>query len=437
MPNARCVNRGPSTVGSAYAGGYEPIYGGSGTTGLNLGDYFRYSTTCPSGSTWNNTTNTCNCPSGQTYNVNTDSCYACTEGQATGYYARVNLSRNPVTYPTGCDGQCAWRTRQNSTPANCYTVIGDLGNPDTYRYIGHNCWYATEQTGAQCTIPTPQDGDEPPQECPAGHTRMPDGSCKPQGDCPVGQVSINGTCQPSGDCPAGQRKAPDGSCVPQTCPAGQVSGGDGTCKPDTNNDGEPDEQGENEPNSFSGGDKCDVPPSCSGDAIMCGMARIQWRIDCNTRKNRTITGGHCGPGGVPICTGEKCDSMEYSHLLLQWRATCELEKGNAGAPGEGEDFNSTCGTGKGDVPCEGEINVGPGGNGGDFVVENDIGDGSGFDTSGYGWMQSCPTIPPVTVFGETLDFNSKIGPLCEWVQLGGVFLMISTGITCLVLLIRV
>ncbi len=58
---------------------------------------------------------------------------------------------------------------------------------------------------------------------------------------------------------------------------------------------------------------------------MCGQARIQWRIDCNTRKNLTVTGGRgCGMD-PPICTGEKCDALEYAQLLQQWRTACATE----------------------------------------------------------------------------------------------------------------
>lgn len=64
--------------------------------------------------------------------------------------------------------------------------------------------------------------------------------------------------------------------------------------------------------------------------IMCGQARIQWRIDCNTRKDIKISGGSCD--AVPICTGKNCNAMEYAQLLMQWRTSCKA----AGEGGEGE-----------------------------------------------------------------------------------------------------
>ncbi|UUE98327.1 hypothetical protein [Xanthomonas hortorum] len=52
--------------------------------------------------------------------------------------------------------------------------------------------------------------------------------------------------------------------------------------------------------------------------------KIQWRIDCNTRRSQNISGGACT--AVPVCTGKACDAMEYAQLMQQWRSTCALEK---------------------------------------------------------------------------------------------------------------
>lgn len=175
---------------------------------------------------------------------------------------------------------------------------------------------------------------EPPEgECPGGGKQNSLGQCAPE-PCPAGKVQqADGTCKnKDNECPVGNIKSPDGKCLPGDgqCAAGEVRGKDGTCKKDADGDGEPDpgEEGEG-PNGeladdFSGGDSCNEPPSCSGSPIMCGQARIQWRIDCNTRKNRNIAGGTCG--SMPVCTGEKCDALEYSSLLMQWRTACATEK---------------------------------------------------------------------------------------------------------------
>lgn len=169
------------------------------------------------------------------------------------------------------------------------------------------------------------------------------GLCKDT--CPAGMVvNQNGQCDPEPDtCPAGHIRSPEGACLPGEgqCAAGEAPRQNGTCGRDSDGDGQADEDDDNPDNdpdkpSFSGGDNCDNPPSCSGDVIMCGQARIQWRIECNTRKDRKITGGACG--AVPLCVGKNCDALEYSSLLMQWRTTCAIEKlsitGGVGGGGE-------------------------------------------------------------------------------------------------------
>lgn len=189
---------------------------------------------------------------------------------------------------------------------------------------------------------------EPPEGKCGGRPQNSLGQCAPE-PCPEGMtLQADGTCKnKNNECPAGQIKSPDGKCLPGDgqCAQGEVRGKDGTCKKDSDGDGEPDEGEEGGEGSdgkkrdeFSGGDDCKTPPTCSGSPIMCGQARIQWRIDCNTRRNRNIAGGTCST--PPVCTGEKCDALEYTGLLMQWRTACATEKlaqgnnGNAGAQPE-------------------------------------------------------------------------------------------------------
>ncbi len=198
------------------------------------------------------------------------------------------------------------------------------------------------------------------QECPAGKEKNAKGECADQA-CPSGmKLSSFGICEPeANECPAGQVKAPSGQCLPGDgqCAQGEAKGKDGTCKRDSDGDGQPDEgedDGSSDP-TFSGGDSCDSPPSCSGDVIMCGQARIQWRIDCNTRKNRNVSGGTCDR--APVCTGEKCDAMEYSSLLFQWRSACAAEKllskgGDAGSGDSQPDWTKVSGDGTGGAGAE-------------------------------------------------------------------------------------
>lgn len=183
------------------------------------------------------------------------------------------------------------------------------------------------------------------KECPEGKQNNAKGECEDQA-CPKGMTLTQfGTCEnEKNQCPAGQVKSPAGACLPGDgqCAQGEAIGKDGTCKRDADGDGKPDEGEEDDDadkkSTFSGGDNCDSPPSCSGDIIMCGQARIQWRIDCNTRREVNIQGGTCG--SPPICVGKNCKALEYSQLLMQWRSACAAEKllakGSGGA-GSGDD----------------------------------------------------------------------------------------------------
>lgn len=221
----------------------------------------------------------------------------------------------------GCDGQ--WDKNADSTYT--WTAIGDSCSDDEKsqceRMGGGRYWNALlkvcEPPNGECV-----GGGKPnslgqcaPEPCPDGMAQQPDGTCKKK----------------ENECPAGNVRSPDGKCLPGEgqCAAGEVRGPDGTCKRDRDGDGQPDPpgeggEGEGEQEAFAGGDDCSVPPSCSGSPILCGQARIQWRIDCNTRKNRNIAGGTCA--AMPTCTGEKCDALEYSSLVMQWRSACALEK---------------------------------------------------------------------------------------------------------------
>lgn len=192
-------------------------------------------------------------------------------------------------------------------------------------------------------------------ECTSGQTLV-KGVCQRNEECPAGMIGVApGTpggiasgalyCKPSeSECPAGNIKAPSGECLPGEgqCAAGEVKRKDGTCGKDADNDGEADDDdddpnNDSEKETFSGGDSCTAPPSCSGSPVMCGQARIQWRIDCNTRKNRNVSGGSCA--AMPVCTGEKCDAVEHTSMIMQWRTACAVEKltgQGTGSPGGGE-----------------------------------------------------------------------------------------------------
>lgn len=308
----------------------------------------------------------------------------------------------------GCDG--IWG--KNADATFTWSATGGICPEDKKKSceaLGSN-WY----WNAVLNVCEPSDG-----ECPGGGKPNSLGQCAPE-PCPNGMAQqADGTCKKKdNECPAGQVRSPDGKCLPGDgqCAAGEVRGPDGTCKKDGDGDGKPDEPGEND--SFSGGDDCSSPPSCSGSPIMCGQARIQWRIDCNTRKNRNIAGGLCN--SMPICTGEKCDAMEYAGLLMQWRSACALEKmagKSDGGGGENADVkairDALTGTG-------GAVSTGPDRPSSDVWAPSS-GQPVRPDTSGFGWGRTCPQPPSIEVFGSAIQIDT--GPICNWLILGGYFVM--------------
>ena len=281
------------------------------------------------------------------------------------------LDPDPVT--GGCNQRCT--SRDDITVSRPpFSPVG-MGNPSNFGQCVSGCYvqFSKQDTvfvgvhtsNAKCDRDGQPEGEtcnavgrvsgpwgcvDPPKECEAGQVKDPvTGECSGS-NCPAGMmVDASGACRPeSNTCPPGQIKSPTGSCLPGEgqCAAGEARGKDGTCKKDSNGDGTPDsEQGgedgegpgddEAEPDSFSGGDNCNNPPSCSGSPVMCGQARIQWRIECNTRRSVNITGGTCG--NEPRCVGENCNAMEYGQLLQQWRTACTLAKMAQGTASVGRD----------------------------------------------------------------------------------------------------
>lgn len=335
------------------------------------------------------------------------------EPSYTGQGPWSSFSGGARTGSYGCRNGCDGRWFQNAD--NTYTWQGMPGGetcPDDQKKAcevlpGHY-WNAVLR------VCEPPNGD-----CPNGAKPNSLGQCAPE-PCPEGMgQQPDGTCKKKeNECPAGQIRSPDGKCLPGDgqCAKGEVRGQDGTCKKDADNDGQPDPVTDE---SFSGGDDCNAPPSCSGSPIMCGQARIQWRIDCSTRKNRNIAGGTCA--SMPICTGEKCDAMEYSALLMQWRSACALEKlaqgsGNGGG-GENADVkairDALTGTG-------GAVTTAPDRPSSDVWAPRS-GTPVKPDTGGYGWGRTCPQPPSFEVFGNVIQIDTA--PLCNWLILGGYFVM--------------
>ena len=362
---------------------------------------------------------------GSTYFVIGDSCAARPD-----YIGRPPMSTNyavpPVQGATSCMSGCTtyWYNNGDGTWSGVPggSVCTDQQHKDECELTGDAVW------NAYIGMCQPKE-----QKCSANQVKnAATGEC--DDTCPVGlKMDGTGVCvQAEDDCPAGNVKAPSGECLPGDgqCAVGEARRPNGTCGKDSDGDGEADEDDddpENDPDkeTASGGDSCDSPPSCSGGAIACMQVKIQWRIDCNTRKAANVTGGTCG--AIPVCTGKSCDALEDSQLLQQWKAACALEKIAAGASGGGD--------GDGVV----ELLTGPGSinsnaGGGDSLEDGspwgEEGDEYEPDASGYGYSRACPSPPSFTLPGGQ-SVSIDLTPLCNWVSLGGSMVLLLSGLLSL------
>lgn len=322
----------------------------------------------------------------------------------------------PATGSTQCWQGCKVVYAQNADDTSTRSTTGDACIDDQFK---QDCPVGSFWNGYMSVC-------EPIQkQCPEGQEER-DGQCLPSNKCPAGMVSVQGStpgaiqqgslyCKPAKEeCPPGDVTTSGGQCLPGDgkCAQGEARGGDGTCKRDADGDGVADDEDDNPDNdsqkdSFSGGDNCDAPPTCNGNPIMCGQARIQWRIECNTRRAQNISGGTCDT--VPICTGKSCDAMEYAQLMQQWRSTCALEKIANQEPGQGGGENpqgdangngvadvlegrlNSSGAGDGQADVDGSRNFGIGVNAGMLNSEAIFGGGS------------CPRPPSFQLYGQTIS----------------------------------
>ena len=241
----------------------------------------------------------------------------------------------------GCFDGCEAMINSTGAGDGTYTKTFVGGNGSLCNVLPNDC----SKNGAGYSMNYGMSMCQPqPEDCAANEVKDPiTGVCN--NGCERGQVmNGSGVCEKEkDDCPAGNIKSPAGVCLPGEgqCAEGEAKRPNGTCGKDSDGDGKADEDDDdpnNDPDkeSASGGDSCDAPPSCSGGAIACLQVKIQWRIDCNTRKNAKLSGGTCS--AMPVCTGKGCDAMEYAQLMQQWKSACALEKlANKGTSEEGAD----------------------------------------------------------------------------------------------------
>jgi hypothetical protein len=113
------------------------------------------------------------------------------------------------------------------------------------------------------------------------------------------------------------------------------------------------------PGSF-GDNGCDTPPSCSGDAVMCGIAAQTHASKCSLRK---IDKALAGDGSQPDLQDADPSKLDGSTVDL------------------------------GDVSGSGT--------------------GQGMDDSGFGWGTACPFIASTVQVGDA-SFDLDMTPICDY-----------------------
>lgn len=324
----------------------------------------------------------------------------------------------------GCDDGCEFMSQSNGDGTFSRFFIGDsasshcsvVPNQCTNNGAGYTMNY-----GLSMCVPPPG------PDCAPNEVKDPNtGACSQA--CPAGSaLDAHGLCKPDvTQCPAGQIRSPEGNCLPGDgqCAAGEARKPDGTCGRDSDGDGTADDfDPETDSASFSGGDNCDSPPTCNGDVIMCGIARINWRIECNTRKDAKVSGGSCD--AVPVCAGRNCDALEYAQLLSQWRTSCAVSAlasdgaGTGGSDGVVDYLQGAYATEKGLLEA-----IGSGADGTEGVNEGDLwanfGEGD-FNPNMFG-----------TASGGSCNFNTTLELLGRPIDLPPAFWTLMQAIGWLV-----
>lgn len=321
----------------------------------------------------------------------------------------------PPSGSVACNNGCAYQYLEagdGETTVRSPTGGMCIDKPDCAALAGNYVWNGYLNV-CQPVVP----------ECPEGHEAH-GTQCVKEDSCPDGMVLQNGVCvQKEDTCPPGNIRSPEGACLPGEgqCAAGEARRPNGTCGKDSDGDGEADDDDDNPDNDTEkpearGGDTCDAPPSCSGDAIACMQVKIQWRIDCNTRSKANISGGHCGAGGMPVCSGDGCKAAEHAQLIQQWKSACLLEKiakGEGESSGDGQpNWTKVTGTGK---EGEGDEPDGP-------VTDREFDPTGKLDYSGFSGGGSCPQLGVLNLpFGKTFDMNA-LPWFCDLLYMTRMFL---------------
>jgi len=91
--------------------------------------------------------------------------------------------------------------------------------------------------------------------------------------------------------------------------------------------------------SFSGGGNCNTPPACSGDTVMCGVARTQWATTCQLHTD--LSGTQPAPSSTTLASGGAYNQASLWPTQTPGNTTGDAaNQGNYDTSGFG--FGTTC-----------------------------------------------------------------------------------------------
>jgi hypothetical protein len=415
----------PSTISSRYVAIKNNQYSG---TVANANGCTRpkssanWTAECPTGSTWDDSSKTCFDPA------------QCT--------SKSNLTNQKMTGGTGsaCSGGCEFTAAQE-------LQVGFPGAGPN----GETVWFASKLTpsGNACPAGTPaaQALSDGTQDCkPSGTLTMcikADGQhctkvsgtrqiCWKPGetgkktDGPSAVVREAGTNPPPAPTPPpGETFDQQGTptTVSTTQPgkptstttqnvfvttngtnAGGSGGGD-SGEPGDGTGGEGDGKG-----TAAGGTSCEDPPIVSGDEPLRMVATQAWATRCAIEAGNALT--VAGDIGDCQATFTVTGTSPHVETLKAQRAQiCPNE-------GTGDDTVDQSGIGGGDDAT-----------GTGFVVEGDEIGTDGLDDTGMGYTRSCPVMPSVSIYGQTIQFDNSV--MCSWLSLAGQLVLVLSALASL------
>lgn len=329
-----------------------------------------------------------------------------TSDPVTGGYVQCALTFAPNAPPTQNQYSGAWETYGTLAPSG-NVCAGSEGDP----------WKDGNGGALSPAPPIPTlpavDVPAPPQVCGGGSCYDPknDKYCATSGGaqfCVSGATarSSAGGCVTSGDATicAGSPSAPKPPAPPAspiTDPATQIKSQDNTTQADkvtgtpqnvsttvyaqpsapVESGQKPGDKGpvpkdptEPDKGSASGGQDCNTPPICSGDAPTCMVVSQVWLDRCAVKDDKSDKNGNGQPDWTEV------------------------------QPGDGDEY------------ATGETSAGE-------VMSSEVADGSKIDQTSWAG-NSCPTLPVVMVFGKPWSMDQ--GFFCEWLaMLRPIFLLIA------------